>query len=71
MDNPRIDVKALRKARGWTQAQLAERVGVAQGTVSYWDNGTQPTAANAVRLAQALGCSVEDLYAYDPAGSRA
>lgn len=32
-------ISTLRKARGLTQQQLAERVGVTKGAVSHWENG--------------------------------
>lgn len=67
MDTPRIDVKALRTARGWTQAQLAERVGVSQGAVAHWDLGhREPTASNALRLSQVFGVPMEALFTYAP-----
>lgn len=34
-------IKELRNARGWTQQQLAERVGVTKQSVSIWENGKQ------------------------------
>ncbi|GEM_PF-103395 len=45
----------LRKARlrhGLTQVQLAARVGVSQGTISFWENGVQtPTVEHVIALA--------------------
>lgn len=32
-------IKALRQARGWSQLQLAARIGVEQSTVSRWERG--------------------------------
>ncbi len=47
--------QALRRARlrhGLTQAQLAARVGVSQGTISFWENGVQtPTVEHVIALA--------------------
>ena len=34
-----MDIKRLREAKGWTQAQLAERVGVGKRTVGNWERG--------------------------------
>jgi transcriptional regulator with XRE-family HTH domain len=61
---PRINVNILelRKRRGWTQAELAERVGVSQATVSSWERDVQPSAGSTYKLAQALGCAMEDLF---------
>jgi transcriptional regulator with XRE-family HTH domain len=35
----REQIKALRKERGWTQQQLAERAGMEQATISAIENG--------------------------------
>jgi transcriptional regulator with XRE-family HTH domain len=61
---PRINVNILelRKRRGWTQAELAERVGVSQATVSSWERDVQPSAGSTYKLAQVLGCTMEDLF---------
>lgn len=32
-------IKTLRETRGWTQLQLAERLGIEQSTVSRWERG--------------------------------
>jgi DNA-binding transcriptional regulator YiaG len=37
-----IDVRAIRQTLKLTQAQLAERMGVDQSTVSNWENGSDP-----------------------------
>jgi transcriptional regulator with XRE-family HTH domain len=40
---------------GWTQAELAAAVGVAQGTVSRWENGQWAIGMSEIyRIAQAL-----------------
>jgi len=33
-----IDVRAFREARGWTQAQLSQKLGVNQSTIHRWEN---------------------------------
>ena len=35
-------IKKLREAKGWSQQQLAERLGVDQATVSRMENGVEP-----------------------------
>jgi SOS-response transcriptional repressor LexA len=46
-------VKALRKARGWNQVQLAELTGVSQGQVSLWEKGiNRPSPAVLALLAR-------------------
>ena len=32
-------IKSMRQHRGWTQTQLAERLGIEQSTVSRWERG--------------------------------
>lgn len=32
-------IKVLRQARGFSQSQLAERLGVTAGAISQWENG--------------------------------
>ena len=49
--------------RGWTQAELAERIGVSRKTVNTVENGVfVPSTVVALKLAGALGCSVEELF---------
>lgn len=56
-------LKALLKARGWTQAELARRVGVSRQAVSQWLRGDEANlqGRHLLRLSEALGVSVEDL----------
>jgi putative transcriptional regulator len=56
----------LREARvsaGWTQAELAERVGVSRKTINTVENGVfVPSTVLALKLARALDMSVERLF---------
>ncbi len=56
----------LRDARtiaGWTQAELADRVGVSRKTINTVENGVfVPSTILSLKLAEALGTSVEDLF---------
>jgi putative transcriptional regulator len=56
----------LRQARGersWTQAELAERVGVTRKTVNTVENGVFiPSTVLALKLARALETTVEALF---------
>lgn len=46
-----IDIAAARRAKGMTQAQLAEAVGVDQAVISRWEAGkVHPNAANLSKL---------------------
>jgi putative transcriptional regulator len=57
------DLKAKRSERGWTQAELAERVGVSRKTINTVENNVFiPSTILALRLAQALGAPVEQLF---------
>jgi putative transcriptional regulator len=59
-------LKARRAARGWTQADLAIRVGVSRKTINTVENGIfVPSTLLALKLAQALEVSVEELFALE------
>jgi putative transcriptional regulator len=56
-------IKARRAELGLTQAELAERVGVTRKTVNTVENGVfTPSTTLAIKLAAALGLSVEQLF---------
>jgi transcriptional regulator with XRE-family HTH domain len=53
---------ALRKAAGFTQAELAHRIGEKQTSVSLWERSNAPPRSDALpKLAKALDVSVEAL----------
>lgn len=56
-------LQALLKARGWTRAELARRVGVSRQAVSLWFRGEEANlqSRHLIRLSQVLGVSVEEL----------
>jgi transcriptional regulator with XRE-family HTH domain len=54
-------LKQARQRAGLTQAQLAEKVGCSQHHISRWEAGLEPKALTLKKLAQALGCSMDDL----------
>jgi len=55
-------IRQLREARGMTQMQLAERIGVSGKTISKWETGKGlPDISLLQPLAQALGISVIEL----------
>ena len=55
-------LKAVRLAAGLTQGQLAELVGVQQRDISRWENGhREPGVLIVKKMAQALGCSMDEL----------
>ena len=59
------NIKALRKAKGLSQQELAERLHVVRQTVSKWEQGLSvPDADLLVRLAEALEVTVAELLAW-------
>ena len=56
-------VRRCREERGWTQAQLAEAMGVSRKTVNTVENGVfSPSVVVALKFAAALGQPVEVLF---------
>ena len=56
-------IRALRENAEWTQAELAERVGVSEKVVSKWECGeTKPSAEILPALADAFGCTIDALF---------
>ena len=56
-------IKERRGELGLTQGELAEQVGVTRKTVNTVENGVfTPSATLAIKLAKALGLSVEQLF---------
>ena len=57
------NLREARTARGWTQAELAEQIGVSRKTINTVENGVfVPSTVLALKLARALGRSVEGLF---------
>lgn len=55
-------IRRHREAVGMTVVQLARHLGVSRNTLANYEGGrTEPTASELVRLADALGCSIQDL----------
>ena len=55
-------LRAARRAAGMTQAQLAAAIGCSQKDVSRWEAGQiEPGVLTVKKMAQALGCSMDDL----------
>jgi putative transcriptional regulator len=56
-------LKVLRAERDWTQAELAERVGVSRKTINTVERGVfVPSTVLALRLAQVFGVPVEEIF---------
>lgn len=59
-------LRHLRAERDLTQAALAEMVGVSRKTINTVENGIfVPSATLALRLARALGCTVEAIFSLE------
>ena len=62
-----MTLKDLRKARGLSQAQLADRINVTPASISLWESGkSRPLRKYRVALCQALACTEEELMAETP-----
>ena len=61
---------AKRAAAGLTQQALADRVGVDRPNVANWETGRSlPLAALLPALAEALGCTIDELYQVPDSGT--
>ncbi len=61
-----LKVREIRKSLGISQSELAQKVNVNQTAVSQWERGiVTPSLDNAKRLADVLGCTIDELYADD------
>ncbi len=59
-------LKVLRAERDWSQAQLAEALGVSRQTVNAIETGKyDPSLPLAFKMARLFGCSIEDIFTPD------
>ena len=60
-------IKEVRKAKGMTQKELAEKLGVTPQAVSQFENsdGSKFNYSTLTNIAEALECSVDDLLEFD------
>lgn len=60
-------IRMLREARGWTQAELAKKIGAHVNTIARWEQGAIPPGTRSLHLlAVIFGVTVDDLIATDP-----
>lgn len=56
---------AARTNAGFTQTEAAQRLGVDQSAVSYWESGKNiPRASMLVKMADLYCCSIDKLMGY-------
>jgi putative transcriptional regulator len=59
-------IRVLRAERRWSQAELAERVGVSRNSINSVENGKfDPSLPLAFRIADAFGLTVEAVFLRD------
>ena len=56
------NVKKYRRARKLTLEQLAEMAGIPVSTINDIEHGAEPRVITALRIAKALGTTVENLW---------
>jgi putative transcriptional regulator len=62
-------LEELRAQKGWTQQELAERVGVSRQTIISLERGRySPSIQLAFRLARQFGVRIEALFIYSEDG---
>jgi putative transcriptional regulator len=59
----RNELRVLRAAQGWSQGELAERLGVSRQTVNALETGKyDPSLELAFRIAALFGRRIEDIF---------
>ena len=62
-------VKVLRTERGWSQVQLAEKIGISRQSVYAIESGKfDPSLPVAFRIAELFGMQIEEIFEKDSAG---
>ena len=62
-------ISEYRKAAGMTQEELAKKMDVKRSAVAMWETGkTSPRVGMLCKLADTLGCTVDDLLDNTAAG---
>ena len=56
------NLKVLRKEKGLSQPELAKKLNVSKGMISFWENEKyEPTASNIILIAKFFNVSIDDL----------
>ena len=63
-----MNIRKRRRALDITQLELAKQLGIKQQVVSNWESGrSDPRARDLPRIAEALHCTIDELYEEAPA----
>jgi putative transcriptional regulator len=63
-------IRVLRAEQRWSQADLAERVGVSRNSINSIENGkVDPSLPLAFRIAAAFNSTVEEVFSRDEEGN--
>ena len=66
MDMLGKNIKELRLERGLTQLELANKIGVTQGAVYFWEKGiNEPTAGYLIAMAKIFSVTVDELLSFE------
>ena len=56
-------IRVLRAEKGWSQAELAEKVGVSRNSINAVENGKfDPSLPLAFRIAETFALRIEDVF---------
>ena len=56
-------IRVLRAEKGWSQAELAEKVGVSRNSINAVENGKfDPSLPLAFSIVEAFGLKIEDVF---------
>ena len=57
-----MNLAKLREAKGLTQTEVGEALGVGQTAVSMWETGTNnPRSIHLIKLSKLFDCTIEEL----------
>lgn len=60
------NIKEFRLEKGLTQKELAENIGVTQGTIHFWEQEiNEPSSGYIVKLAEYFNISTDELLSYE------
>lgn len=69
MTKPRFDLKAYRESRGWTQSQLAYKLGISRSHIAMMEVGKQGLSTRVIHeIIRKLGVEYEEFYVHEESG---